>query len=223
MPRPSRNHDRLLIEAAKKLLPELGASGMSLKMLSDEAGVNPGIFYYHFKSKSNFIRIVLESFIEDARKEIEIEIPANIPSIKKLQHCLMSIGKIFRGHCRLAVSMYRDLLNKDPDITSFLVSSIEDQISFLKPLIEECQKDSYIRKHYTLQEILSFCLAGIKTPIVLSKVLELLSDDNSEHMEKLKKELITDEAITRRAEMAIMGIVSEKGRQKLLTSNTGTN
>ncbi len=223
MPRPSRNHDRLLIEAAKKLLPELGASGMSLKMLSAEAGVNPGIFYYHFKSKSNFIRIVLESFIVDARKEIEIDIPANIPSIKKLQHCLTSIGKIFRGHSRLAVSMYRDLLNKDPDITSFLVSSIEDQISFLKPLIEECQKDSYIRKHYTLQEILSFCLAGIKTPIVLSKVLELLSDDNSEHMEKLKKELITDEAIMRRAEMAIMGIVSEKGRQKLLTSGTGTN
>ncbi len=196
---------------------------MSLKMLSDEAGVNPGIFYYHFKSKSNFIRIVLESFIEDARKEIEIEIPANIPSIKKLQHCLMSIGKNFRGHSRLAVSMYRDLLNKDPDITSFLVSSIEEQISFLKPLIEECQKDNYIRKHYTLQEILSFCLAGIKTPIVLSKVLELLSDDNSEHMEKLKKELITDEAIIRRAEMAIMGIVSEKGRQKLLSSGTGTS
>ena len=60
MTRPSRNQDQLLIQAAKRLLPEMGISGMSLQRIADECGVNLGMFHYHFKTKDAFIRKVLE-------------------------------------------------------------------------------------------------------------------------------------------------------------------
>jgi AcrR family transcriptional regulator len=218
MTRPSRNQDRLLIEAARKLIPKVGVSEMSIKMLSDEAGVNQGIFYYHFKSKSEFIRIVLESFMDEAQKEIKIKIPINLSSIEKLQYYLFSIGKVYCENIKFAVLMYRDLLNKDPVITEYQISLIEYQNDLYRPLIEECQKDDFIQKHYNLQDILSYCLSVIKGPIVLSEVINMFSDNKSEYLNKIKEELITEEAISRRAEMAVMGIASEKGRNLLMST-----
>ncbi|MBC7946203.1 MAG: TetR/AcrR family transcriptional regulator, partial [Burkholderiales bacterium] len=50
MPRPSQNTDRRLIKAARKLLPETGCSGLNLRQVAVKAGVNLGMFHYHFKT-----------------------------------------------------------------------------------------------------------------------------------------------------------------------------
>ena len=47
MTRPSQHQDRLLIEAGKKLLLELGVSCMSLQKVANEAGVNRAKFKYN--------------------------------------------------------------------------------------------------------------------------------------------------------------------------------
>ncbi|MBN1226445.1 MAG: TetR/AcrR family transcriptional regulator, partial [Deltaproteobacteria bacterium] len=49
MPRPSKNTDKRLIQAALKMLPKTGCSGLSLRSVARIADVNPGMFYYHFK------------------------------------------------------------------------------------------------------------------------------------------------------------------------------
>jgi len=48
MSRPSKNTDKLLIQAGRRLLPETGVSGLSLRRGAQEAGVNLGMFPYYF-------------------------------------------------------------------------------------------------------------------------------------------------------------------------------
>ena len=48
-PRPSRNLDRALLAAGRELLPERGCAGLSVREVADAAGVNLGMFHYHFK------------------------------------------------------------------------------------------------------------------------------------------------------------------------------
>ncbi|HVE13339.1 MAG TPA: TetR/AcrR family transcriptional regulator, partial [Elusimicrobiota bacterium] len=65
MPRPSRNLDRKLLDAARALLPKSGFSGLNVREVIRKAGVNAGMFHYHFKSRDAFLRRVLEEVYED--------------------------------------------------------------------------------------------------------------------------------------------------------------
>ena len=59
MPRPSRNIDQLLIAAALELLPNAGTSVLTIRQVCQHAGVNLGMFHYHFKTRDVFLRAVL--------------------------------------------------------------------------------------------------------------------------------------------------------------------
>lgn len=213
MTRPSRNQGQLLIDAAKRLLPELSASGMSLKRVADEAGVNLGMFSYLFKTKSNFIRKVLDSYREDARenarREIGIKVPEAATSIEKLRYVLTIMGCAFRDHRKLTVALYRDILNQDPDVSAFLLSESECRDNLFRTLIVECQNDGYIDKSISLHQVVSFCIESIQAPIVIYAALERLSGNESKQLLKVKEELITDEAIAERTEMVLKGIASK--------------
>jgi AcrR family transcriptional regulator len=207
MTRPSRNHDQLLIETAKRMYPKFGASGMSIKMIADEAGVNLGMFSYYFKTKSNFIRIVLESFADEIRKEVEIKIPANAGSIETFRYLLTMIGGIFRSHRKLVLAMYRDQLNRDPDVTAFLVVNAERQFQFLQPTIERCQRDGYIDDGLSARQIESFCIAAVKAPIIVAAALKGF---RKRRTQPWPTEELTDDMIDERVVMALRGVAGRK-------------
>ncbi|MGD9638613.1 MAG: TetR/AcrR family transcriptional regulator [Alphaproteobacteria bacterium] len=205
MTRPSRNQDALLIEAGKKLLPEVGVSGMSLKMVADKAGVNLGMFHYYFKTKSNFISKVLEAFKEDMNGG-DISFPKKADSIEKLKYYLNTMGKSFRDNRQLAIILYRDMLNNDAEVIDFLISNFEKKEELLMQLIKDCQKDGYIPSEIPISQLINFCVSGVKTPIVIAGVLENMKSLKTPN----KDELISDDAIAQRVEMILNGIVSSK-------------
>lgn len=206
MSRPSRNQDQLLIETAKRLYPEVGASGMSLKRIAEEAGVNLGMFSYYFGSKSNFMRKVLEALVEDAGTYATIPLPASAPSIERLRCFLITLGRNYRDHRRLALAMYRDFLNQDPDVTEHLLERIQQQMTGLIPLVEECQRDGYVDSTVPMQQILSFCMGTVKTPIVIAASQEREPRRSSKLLEEGTRKMLTDEAIAQRVELALRGI-----------------
>ena len=70
MPRPSRNLDRALLAAGRELFPARGCAGLSVREVADAAGVNLGMFHYHFKSREAFLRALLQSVYEDLSSEL---------------------------------------------------------------------------------------------------------------------------------------------------------
>src|SRR6187399_656329 len=65
MARPSRNLDRALLAAGRALLPEVGCAGLTIRQVAEVAGVNIGMFHYHFKTREAFLRAVLQSVYEE--------------------------------------------------------------------------------------------------------------------------------------------------------------
>ena len=59
MSRPSQNADQHLIEAAQKMLKHTSLSQMNIRQVAAEAGVNLGMFHYHFKTKDQFAKAVM--------------------------------------------------------------------------------------------------------------------------------------------------------------------
>ncbi|MDE1178774.1 MAG: TetR/AcrR family transcriptional regulator [Edaphobacter sp.] len=206
MSRPSRNQDQLLIETAKRLYPEVGASGMSLKRIADEAGVNLGMFSYYFGSKSNFIRKVLEALAEESRVDNAIPLPASAPSIERLRCFLLTMSHSYRDHRRLALAMYRDFLNQDPDVTEHLLDRVLLQTTELTPLIEECQRDGYVDDTLAVQQIIGFCMGTVKTPIVVAASQEREPDQGPQLLQEGVTRMLTDESIAQRVELALRAI-----------------
>jgi len=209
MTRPSRNHDQMLIETAKKLLPKVGVSGMSLKMVADEAGVNLGMFHYYFKSKANFIRKVLESLSEDMHQGGNAEISQEKKSIDRLRASLTSFGKMFRDQKKFVITMYRDLLNQEPEIAEFMIRNAEKRMQFLFPLIEECKEDGYVNKDLSYFQISSFCMAAVNFPILLADALERIPGKKLKIFNEIQR-LDSDKAIEERVEMALKAISKNK-------------
>ncbi len=188
----------------------MGATGMSLKMVADKAGVNLGMFSYYFKTKSNFIRKVLESLADDARKEVKIEVPEGTTSIEKLRYFLTVMGRTFHDQRKLALAMYRDLLNQDRDVTAFLVANMERQMQFLGPLIEQCQKDGYIDDGLTVRQAADFCMASVKTSIVISAALERSPGSRTKAATKGHSKTIPNHEIAQNVDLALRGIAKIK-------------
>ena len=56
--------DEALLDAAERLLVEVGHAGITTRRLAEEAGVNHGLVHYYFGSMENLLVRVLERFTE---------------------------------------------------------------------------------------------------------------------------------------------------------------
>ena len=210
MSRPSRNHDQLLIETAKRLYPEVGASGMSLKRIADEAGVNLGMFSYYFGTKAKFIRRVLEALGEEAGTYDVVPASAGLSSMERLRCFLLTMARSYRDNRQLELAMYRDFLNQDADVTEYTFENGRRQMLALVPLIEECQRDGYVDDALPMQQILTFCMGTVKSPIVIAASQERAAPGTPKLLVDGVKKMLTDEAIAQRVEMALRGIQKPK-------------
>jgi len=64
-PRDGESTKKLVIIAAKEVFAERGYSGSSLAMISEKSGISNGLILYHFKSKENLYKVVLESLAKE--------------------------------------------------------------------------------------------------------------------------------------------------------------
>jgi AcrR family transcriptional regulator len=56
--------EQALLDAAERLLVEVGHAGITTRKLADEAGVNHGLVHYYFGSNENLLVRALERFTE---------------------------------------------------------------------------------------------------------------------------------------------------------------
>ena len=85
MPRPSRHLDRALLAAGRELLPALGCSGLTIRQVAEAAGVNIGMFHYHFRTRDVFLRAVMQSAYEEMFSQLPSGIPAEATATAHLR------------------------------------------------------------------------------------------------------------------------------------------
>jgi TetR/AcrR family transcriptional regulator len=72
-----------LLDAAERLLVDVGYSGITTRRLADEAGVNHGLVHYYFGSIENVLVRTLERFTERLIERQRAMYDADIPFIEK--------------------------------------------------------------------------------------------------------------------------------------------
>lgn len=170
MSRPSANLDRKLVEAARAMLPEAGLSGLSVREVCRRAGVNAGMFHYHFKSKEAFSRRVLgecyERFLGAFREAEGTGSPR-----ERLRRVLVAVGRFSRDNRGFQAQMMRELLSAQPEMSRFAKENFGRHIGIVFRLLEECRREETVRPLPTPM-LAMFAMSSMGVPAVAVTGLE---------------------------------------------------
>jgi Transcriptional regulator len=80
--------DEALLDAAERLLVEIGYARLTTRRLAQEAGVNQGLVHYHFGSMENLLVRVLERFTGRLIERQRAMYAADVPFLEKWRQAM---------------------------------------------------------------------------------------------------------------------------------------
>jgi AcrR family transcriptional regulator len=81
--RPGYETEQALLDAAERLLVEIGAAGITTRKVAEEAGANHGLVHYYFGSVERLLVRVLERFTERLIERQRQMYAADAPFLEK--------------------------------------------------------------------------------------------------------------------------------------------
>jgi AcrR family transcriptional regulator len=207
-PRPSRNLDLALLAAGRELFPSRGCAGLTVREVADAAGVNLGMFHYHFKSREAFLRALLQSVYEEMFAELVAraqQVPrGEFDAVQVLRGALQFMGRFVRANRALLSRILADALCNDPIAVEFLGRNLPRHLTVLMQLIEAGQKEGAI-KRVAAPQLLGFCAGSLAMPILFGGAM-VERNPAAPHVRMIEAALLSDAALDQRIELALAAI-----------------
>lgn len=198
MTRPSKNLDRKMIEASKRIIVEEGVDRLTVRHICEVSDVNMGMFHYHFSSKSNFYVRLIESIYDEFYEFLKIDcVRESRDSLARLRYCLSKMMEFSRNKESLFASLFFEIILKDDDLMREIRKNIERK-HILFQLIEECKTNGIFKTILPTSDIFAmFFLVSIRR-FVFDRMYDI--SDGNDH-EDLRRE---------RIEIILRGLLSDK-------------
>ena len=205
MPRPSRNLDRALLAAGRALLPHRGCAGLSVREVADAAGVNLGMFHYHFKTRDAFLRELLQSMYEEMFSQLKVTRDETWAPVDNLRSALGFLGRFLRANRAILARVMADALCGDPIAIEFLRNNMPRHLGHMRALIELGQKEGTIAP-MPVEQALGFCAGSLAMPIIFGGAVVASDVVAPRTARALEKSLLSDAAIDQRIELALAAL-----------------
>lgn len=219
MPRPSRNLDRALIAAGRELLPEVGCAGLTIRQVADAAGVNIGMFHYHFKTREAFLRAVMQSAYEEmfATFSLEHARPRGSTNADHLRGLFRVLGRFLRDNRRFIGRILADAMGGEPCAREFFRDNLPRHAQVLAMLIGAGQQAGEFRP-MPVPQALGFCAGSLAAPILLGGAIIDAGQVPPPLAEGLAAALLSDAAIDQRIDLALCALALPAGTPAAGTS-----
>ena len=211
-PRPSRNLDRALLIAGRELFPARGCAGLTVREVADAAGVNLGMFHYHFKSREAFLRALLQSVYEDLFSQLSAraaQTPAGgkqARAIDFLRAALQFMGRFVRANRPLLTRVLVDALGRDPIATEFMDRNMPRHLGLMLALVQQAQKEGSARADVPAPNLMGFCAGSLAMPILFGGAVVERGPAADATARLIEGTLLSDEALDQRIELALRAI-----------------
>jgi len=204
-PRPSRNLDRALLAAGRELLPSRGCAGLSVREVAEAAGVNLGMFHYHFKSREAFLRALLQSMYEEMFSQLTFQGSADWGPTDNLRAAMRFLGRFLRANRPILARVMADALSGDPIAIEFLRTNLPRHLGVMHALVAQGQAVGEI-KAMPVPQALGFCAGSLAMPIIFGGAVVAGGALGREGSRALEAAVLSDEAIDARIDLALAAI-----------------
>ena len=204
MVRPSQFIDQLLLDAGLELLPVTGCAGLSVRRLTEHAGVNLGMFHYHFKTKDNFIKAVLQRTYEEMFSALTLRVNPTHPPMQNLRDALGVLGSFGIKSRRLLVRILGDAMSGEPLAADFLKANLPRHIEVIASLVQEAQWEGSMAKA-PVPQIIAFMAGAVAAPILVGTALQ-----QNPTAQATAGFVLSEQALAQRIEFALRGLAPSK-------------
>ena len=205
MSRPSQKIDDQLIAAGIALLPETGCAGLSVRKLVEHAGVNLGMFHYHFKNKDNFIRVVLQRLYEGMFADLQLHAEAGPDPVDSLRAAVTVLGSFAREHRAMLLMLVSEAMQGEPLALQFLRENLPRHLGVIARLVMRGQAKGRIVA-VPVPQLLPFMLGAIAGPVLAGGAVERHAALPPEFAALAQGALLSAEALSLRIELALRAI-----------------
>ena len=207
MPRPSQHVDLALLESGRVLYPLHGSVGLSVRSLAEHAGVNAGMFHYHFKTKENFLRTLLGGLYEEMFSGLRVEAAHQGPAIDRLQGFIGLLARFLRDHRQLIVRVWMDALGGEPIANEFLRNNMPRHLAMLTELLAQAERERAIAPRPEVQRV-AFVLGAVGMPVIFAASLIDAGVAPQALRTHFNRQVMTDAAIAERVALALQALRS---------------
>ncbi len=212
MPRPSRHLDRALVAAGRELLPVLGCSGLTVRQVSEAAGVNIGMFHYHFRTREAFLRAVMQSAYEEMFSRLTLGIAKEATATANLRAALRTLGRFVQDNRALIARILADALGGDAIAREFLKDNFPRHLGVLLMLVTAGQGAGELRPMAATQAV-AFCAGALVLPILVGGSIADSGALDPAFAEGLRADLLTERALDERIDLALAALVARSKRR----------
>jgi AcrR family transcriptional regulator len=133
---------RTLVDATIETLKERGFSGASARSISERAGLNQGLVFYHFGSVANLLLAALDAVSEDRM----VKFSAAVENVSSPSDLMDVAAKVFRedfdtGHVTVLVEMIAGA-SSSPGLGAEVAARLGPWFTFTKDAIDKTFGDS---------------------------------------------------------------------------------
>ena len=207
-PRPSRNLDRVLLAAGRELLPTRGCAGLSVREVADTAGVNLGMFHYHFKTREAFLRAVLQNLYEGMYADLTFEGARRDDPVANLRAAVCLMGRFVRQYRPFIARLMADALSGEPIALEFARANMPRHLGVVHALIVAAQKAGRM-KPVPPPQALGILAGSTAFPILLGATVVESGVLGAAGARELHEVLLSDAAIDARIDLALSALVIE--------------
>jgi AcrR family transcriptional regulator len=212
MPRPGRNIEQALLQSGRELYAGRGAARLSVRALTQHAGVNLGMFHYHFKSKDAFLTLLLEGWYEEMFSRLSSSAQQEGPPLERLRDALFFLASFVRDHAAMLGRVIADAAAGEAVAVEFMRANAPRHLRLLLALMAQAEKEGSLAKVAPLQRFI-FVMSAVAMPLLVAPGIRSLGVAPRLLGEALKAQVMTDKAIRQRIELALKALAAEGSRR----------
>ncbi|MCH8619317.1 TetR/AcrR family transcriptional regulator [Undibacterium sp. TS12] len=167
MARPSQQLDEVLLQSGRTLFPLHGCNGLSLRMLAEHAGVNVGMFHYHFKNKDNYLGQLLQTMYEELFVQLQAEVSHAGSPLQRLRQALCLLARMLREHGNWIGCVWTDAANGEKVARQFLEKNASRHVQLIIGLLMEAMQAGELTMAPPMQS-LSFLMGSVVAPMLIA-------------------------------------------------------
>lgn len=207
MPRPSAQLDEKLLKAARELLPQTGCHKLSVRQVAAHAGVNLGMFHYHFGSKEAFLECLISRTYDEILAQLEHAPLPNTSPLENLRVTLNTLGRWVRDHRDLLLRLASDAMAGEQVVVRGFVKNQPRIIGTMVPRLMAAQQAGQLPP-LALPQIIGFISGSIVMPMVVGTLMNRFELVPPVMLQGLEGAVFSDDALSQRINMALAGLQS---------------
>ena len=208
MARPSKQLDEVLLQSGRTLFAEHGCHGLSLRLLAEHAGVNVGMFHYHFKNKDNFLSQLLQTMYEELFVQLQAQVEHAGSPRERLRQALYLLGRLLREHGNWIGRVWTDAGNGQKVAREFLQKNGSRHVQLIVGLLMEAMQAGEVSMMPPMQA-LTFLMGSVAAPMLIApRAMEM--GFVPVFMQTALSEVLSDAAIADRVNRALFALAANK-------------